>query len=380
MERGDSIHLRAGCALSIGSQTAPSRSKKAGLTHLPSLDGLRAISIGLVLLGHLSGTVGMGIVNLGIGDYAHLGVLVFFVISGFLITSLLLSEHAQNGTVSLKLFYARRSIRIFPASYAYLACVCLLWGAGWIVLENRDLWHALTYTVNYLAKPSWQIGHLWSLSVEEQFYLLWPFAFVSLGPRRAIWVAAFVIVLGPVARAAAWLFLRHTPYYEMSMFPMVADSLATGCLLARTRGWLETQRWYLRLFTPWASLLVLGASLLINRYTGYTVVSVVGTSALNIGVAILIHRCVYLSRGWTGRVLNWRPVVFVGVLSYSLYLWQQLFLNRHSTAWVNAFPQNLLFAVTAALGSYLLLEKPLLRLRHRLRAKAPAATAKASVK
>src|ERR1035437_4212679 len=88
----------------IASQTA-----KAG--RFPSLDGLRAISIVLVLLGHLSGTRGFVRVDLGIGDYAHLGVVVFFVISGFLITRLLISEHAEKGTVSLKRFYARRTRR-----------------------------------------------------------------------------------------------------------------------------------------------------------------------------------------------------------------------------------------------------------------------------
>src|SRR4051812_42701910 len=87
---------------------AAEKSRSTG--HLASLDGLRAISIILVLLGHLSGTHGFGPLDLGIGDYAHLGVVVFFVISGFLITSLLLTEHAAHGAVSLKLFYARRSL------------------------------------------------------------------------------------------------------------------------------------------------------------------------------------------------------------------------------------------------------------------------------
>jgi peptidoglycan/LPS O-acetylase OafA/YrhL len=108
--------------------------------------------------------------------------------------------------------------------------------------------------------------------------------------------------------------------------------------------------------------------LLTNRYMNRTVVSVFGSSIINITIAILVHRSVYRSRDWIGRVLNWKPISFVGLLSYSLYLWQQLFLNRNSTAWVNAFPQNLVFAVTTALASYLLLEKPLLKLRHRLRA------------
>lgn len=188
--------------------------------------------------------------NLGIGDYAHLGVVVFFVISGFLITRLMISENAKRGRVSLKLFYARRALRLFPAAYAFIACVCILWWAGIVHLQPSDIWHAVTYTVNYLPNRSWQIGHLWSLSVEEQFYLIWPCTFVLLGSRRAGWAASCVILLGPVARAGAWLFLRRTPYYNLEMFPMVADSLAMGCLLAKIGGWLEGKSWYLQLFKP----------------------------------------------------------------------------------------------------------------------------------
>ena len=337
------------------------------LTHLPSLDGLRAISITLVIVGHLSGTRGFGELRLGIGDYAHLGVVVFFVISGFLITSLLLSEHAKHGTVSIKLFYARRALRIFPASYCYLTCICLFWAAGIVHLRGGDFWHAVTYTVNYMAHPSWVIGHLWSLSVEEQFYLLWPFAFVTLGPRRAVWVAAFVLLLGPMSRSAARIFLLGSPYRDTGIFPMVADSLAMGCVLARIRGWLETQNWYVRLFSPIYSIPMLIGILVINRFLGYTIVGVIGMSIINLLIAFLIHRSVCRSDDWIGRCLNWRPIAFLGVLSYSLYLWQQPFLNKQSSSWETAFPQNLVFVVIAAMASYLLLEKPLLKLRHRLR-------------
>jgi peptidoglycan/LPS O-acetylase OafA/YrhL len=75
-------------------------------------------------------------------------------------------------------------------------------------------------------------------------------------------------------------------------------------------------------------------------------------------LAILIQRCVYLPRDWVGSVLNWKPIVFVGALSYSLYLWQQLFLNRESSAWVNSFTQNLVFAIAVALASYFFLKNP----------------------
>jgi peptidoglycan/LPS O-acetylase OafA/YrhL len=270
--------------------------------------------------------------------------------------------------VSLKLFYARRALRLFPASYAFITCICILWLAGIVDLQARDIWHAVTYTVNFEPGRSWQIGHLWSLSVEEQFYLIWPCTFVMLGPRRAGWVAAGVILFGPVARSSAWFFLRGTPYRDLEMFPMVADSLAMGCLLAKISSWLEGKDWYLQLLRPAYSIGLVALVLLINRYMGYTVVSVFGTSVVNASLAILIHRSVICPSDWIGQILNWRPMMFVGLLSYSLYLWQQLFLNRNSSAWVNTFPQNLVFAVAAALGSYFLLEKPLLKLRHRLRA------------
>jgi peptidoglycan/LPS O-acetylase OafA/YrhL len=356
--------------LPAASQESSAHNSSARSSHLPSLDGLRAISIALVLLGHLSGTRNFRKIDLGIGDYAHLGVVVFFVISGFLITRLLISEYEKRGSVSLKLFYARRALRLFPAAYAYIACLCLLSAAGVMHLRPTDLWHAVTYTINYLPGRSWQVGHLWSLSNEEQFYLIWPCAFVLFSPRRAGWIAAGVILFGPVARSAGWIFLRGTPYYDLELFPMVADSIAMGCLLAKISGWLETKQWYLRLFHPACSLGLVALVLLINRLMGYTVVAVLGASILNASLAILIHRSVYCSRDWMGRFLNWRPVAFVGLLSYSLYLWQQLFLNRNSTAWVNAFPQNLCFAVAAALSSYFLLEKPFLRLRRRLRSEA----------
>lgn len=353
---------------STTTSTLPTSTNPPQANHLPSLDGLRAISILLVLLGHLGGTRGFMHVNLGVGDYAHLGVVVFFVISGFLITRLLLSEYAKKGTISLKLFYIRRTLRLFPACYALIACVYLLSLTGITHLQTREIWHAVTYTVNYLPHGPWEIGHLWSLSVEEQFYLFWPLVFLALGPRQVTWVAVALILLGPIGRLANRILLINTPYHDLPMFPMVADSIAAGCILASVSGWLEGQGWYLKLFKPASALGILTIVLLANRYMDYTLVSVFGTSILNIGLAILIHRSVYCHRDWIGQILNWKPIAFVGTLSYSLYLWQQLFLNRNSAAWANAFPQNLVFAVAAAVGSYFLLEKPFLKLRQRFRA------------
>lgn len=346
--------------------------KQQSGSRLSSLDGLRAISIAMVLFGHLDGTRNFPRLRGPFGSYAHLGVVVFFVISGFLITTLLMNEASRHGRISLKLFYARRSIRIFPVSYAYILVMALLTVWGVIHLTATDLLCAATYSINYLPGRSWSVGQLWSLSVEEQFYLLWPFAFAFLRPRKRIWAVTGVMLFAVFARAAARIFLMGTPYRDLEMFPMVADSLAAGCLLAMMRTELERQNWYRRLLQPLPSFAILVLVLSLNRYQGYTVDGVLGTLLINLGLAVLVHRCVLYADGPVGKVLNWRPVKFVGVLSYSLYVWQQPFLNRNSSAWYSAFPQNLLFAVAVALASYFLLEKPLLKLRSRLRLEATA--------
>ena len=108
----------------------------------------------------------------------------------------------------------------------------------------------------------------------------------------------------------------------------------------------------------------------LNRLAAYTIVNVFGNTIINLALAVLIHRAVYLAKSPLGRVLNWRPIAFVGGLSYSIYLWQQFFLNRNSSAWINVFPQNLVLTIAAALASYFLLEQPLLSLRKKLRTKA----------
>jgi peptidoglycan/LPS O-acetylase OafA/YrhL len=221
--------------------------------------------------------------------------------------------------------------------------------------------------VNYEIDRPWVVGHLWSLSVEEQFYLLWPFAFVILLPRRAAWAALGVVLFAPVARAIVLTAFRGSPYRDLEMFPLVADSIATGCLLAMTRGWLEGRSWYMRLFKPLYSFGLLLLVFAVNSFMAYGAVIAIGSSLINICLAILIHRCVLCSHDLFGRILNWKPIASVGVLSYSLYLWQQLFLNRNSASWVCSFPLNLIFAVLAAVASYYLLEKPLLNLRHNLR-------------
>jgi peptidoglycan/LPS O-acetylase OafA/YrhL len=342
-------------------QTAPER--------IPSLDGLRAISIVMVLFAHLAGTHGFPVtaVAANLLGLAELGVHVFFVISGYLITRLLIDELDKHGRISLRHFYFRRTMRIFPPYYVYLGVVFLLGVAGVLQLASHDLAHGLTYTSNYYPGRSWFLGHTWSLSVEEQFYLLWPAIIVLAGRRRAVVFAALTVLLVPVIRLGSWELMRWSGDGIGHRFETVADAIAIGCVLAGIRPWLHRSAVYMRALASPAfaavPLLVIAANLLHDHPVVYF------TAALfivNIGVAACVDWCVTFSEGRVGRLLNAAPVVFVGMMSYSLYLWQQIFLNRASATEFSRFPLNLGLAIAAALASYYLVERPSLRLRRRI--------------
>lgn len=352
---------------------------KPGLVHtrIPSLDGLRAVSITMVLLGHLEGTHHFPKlqVHRWLGDMAHLGVLVFFVISGFLITSLLMGERQKSGTTSLAMFYLRRVLRIFPAFYAFILMMVIASHLGWVRLSGSDLLHALTYTVNYDPQRSWIIGHLWSLSIEEQFYLLWPLVFLVSRKNGALIVALAAFAMGPLVRSAMHLmFPPHSPWRDLEVFPAMADAVAIGCIFALLRPWLLSQTWYLRLTANRWSLLAIPLVLLINRLEDYTVVDLFGSPVMLVCLAALIESSTRHETAWLGRFLNWRPVTYVGLLSYSLYLWQQPFLDRHSDALLTAFPQNILLTVVAAMLSYYLIEKSFLSMRKKIERGRPLST------
>jgi peptidoglycan/LPS O-acetylase OafA/YrhL len=330
---------------------------------IPSLDGMRAISIALVLGGHVAGTRGAYGEEIFqyVGDFAQFGVRVFFVISGFLITSLLMKERASAGRISLGGFYKRRMLRILPAFYAFLLAVCLLQYSGALKVSTPDLLAALTFTTNFRAE-TWNLGHIWSLSVEEQFYFLWPAAMACLGRTRAIEIGLGTLVIAPMLRGFwAW---KEAP--DDGQFFLNADILAGGCLLALLRSRLHANTRYMRMLSStWIATAPVGA-LTINALHGFGIHSLF-SGVMTILIAITIDRVITYPEG-IAAFLNWGPVVFVGTLSYSLYLWQQIFLNRFGPLIINAFPLNIILAIACALLSYYLVERPFLRLRNSRRA------------
>jgi peptidoglycan/LPS O-acetylase OafA/YrhL len=339
---------------------------------IPSLDGLRAISIALVFAHHVAGTpyspLPAAVANhLALGE---LGVRVFFVISGFLITGLLLKELDKNQHIRLGRFYFRRTMRIFPPYYAFVLALVVLQAMGWVELLGGDVWHALIYTSNYHPVRSWYTGHTWSLAVEEQFYLLWPAVLLLARRRRGLMIAAALILICPLIRLALSAISPEIQSGIGHRFETMADALAVGCLLAGMRDWLKQQSLYNRLMRSrlfiFVPVVVVAANLMHDHWRAFILF---GFTVMNIGIALTLDWCVTNHTGRVGKLLNAGPLVYIGVISYSLYLWQQIFLNRSAEAAVNMFPVNIGLAILAALASFYLIERPSLALRQRLEKK-----------
>lgn len=344
---------------------------ETGSRNIPSLDGLRAISVLMVVSAHMNEPL------VGLIPYVPfwlylawgaLGVQTFFVISGFLITHLLLKELNATGAVNLKRFYFRRALRIFPPFYVYMAVVLALTLAGWEAGRLRAFVVAATYTSNYLGVDCEMLQHTWSLSLEEQFYLLWPAALLLLGARKGVKLAVWVILLSPVSRVVTYYLAPHHRVLLNAMLHTGLDSIMFGCLLALlwrsarfnqlirpfVRGWVATLA---AVFVLW-----LGPFLLQARFGGsYTFVFGFTLNALCLSLILLY--VVRTPNSPAGRLLNTPALRHLGVISYSLYLWQQMFVGVNT---MRFFPWSLPAILACAELSYWFVERPAYRLRDRL--------------
>ena len=368
----------------MSSEASPART--ASLRRIPSLDGLRAISIVLVMGLHTVQRYGVDHPERAVSVWwsvvlnGSLGVYIFFVISGYLITRLLLHEQQTRGTVSLSGFYIKRAFRILPPLYIYVAVLVLLSAAGRLALTKWDVVSALFFFHNYaVSSTCWAIEHFWSLSVEEQFYLIWPVILIlclrlrgETGRERAAMVAGAAILLSPLLRIVS--FRAHNPLlHDSAGFHMHADALMFGCgaALLEGKGWFErayrgvTRFWWL----PVAGLAM--GSYLEMRYQNYWNFPV-GETYTGVLISFVLLWTVRNAESLPGRVLNARWITHIGVLSYSIYLWQTLLLHHMNASvfagvsWIGQFPLNWIAILVIAELSYYLVEQPSLRVRNGL--------------
>ena len=339
---------------------------------IPYLDGLRGYSIITVVVLHCTQSVQgphwLIPLRLLFGN-GVLGVDIFFVISGFLITTLLLREWDQTGSISLRGFYERRVARIFPAAYAYIAAVAVLTLLGFLQLRSGAFFAASFFSWNYGdllnlfagSRDAEVFNHFWSLSLEEQFYLFWPGCLVLLGRRRSGIIALIVIAALPCARVASYFLFPKSHDQLTQMFHTGVDQIFWGALvaLAYTDGtvqrWAKT-RWLGSLTLAYAFIaivVVAGADLWVHAVGRFIAPTVYSSFA-----SLLVIWLLSGSGGIIRAILECRPLRWVGVISYSLYVWQQLFLVPRSSL-SPPFPLNVVCALLAAVLSYYLLESPL---------------------
>lgn len=346
------------------------------LRRFGALDGLRAISVMAVVWHHTSGAPGPLISQRG-----FLGVDLFFAISGFLITTLLIRERTDSGRISLRKFYVRRALRIFPLYYATLLLYVLLVAATRRnTPEGAQFFHNLpafaTYTSNWFIDltqgDTVTFYFAWSLATEEQFYLMWPpllaltLAIGSSKPR--IWPALAVLAILIAISQGVRLFADTSVlYWQILASPSLPILLgaAAAIIVNDRRGFdrasvILGRRWS----APIAALLLI-AAIAVNTPPQLTQILM---------VVVVVATCL-MERTPLHLILRWRPLVFVGVISYGVYLLHMLCANVdrmiiHQQYGIALFVATLVTVVAAAWLSFRYFETPLLQLKRRFETRA----------
>jgi len=333
---------------------------------IPSLDGLRAISILIVVASHVS------LSHLQADRFfltGNLGVRIFFIISGFLITSILLGEYRKKSGIDLKKFYFRRTFRIFPAYLFFLGFMAFFTILG--LFSAKDFLAPLTYTTNYFfASTPGELNHTWSLAVEEQFYLIFPVVLALFGLTNFKRFLLVVLLVTPLIRLFALLtpatFGRPEYLGVAWNFHTNMDILASGCFLALFRNELHANAYYRAFLQSSLPLAVLVPLILLLGYTADAQLAVfygVGMTVMNFAIVFCIDWLIVNQQSRAGRFLNLRPLKFIGALSYSIYLWQQPFTFYSEISPWTHFPYNLILLSGFSLFTYYFIEKRFLDLR-----------------
>jgi peptidoglycan/LPS O-acetylase OafA/YrhL len=337
--------------VAIHSDAAP-----RALGYRPWLDGVRAIAVATVVFQH---TMGLMPVNPG-----SMGVALFFGLSGYLITTLLLDEERARGVVSLSRFYLRRAARLIPA----LVVVVIVCNTLFVIAGDhgplRGSLTALTYTSNYAEvwRGDFVLGYgpTWTLAVEEHFYVLWPLALLWVTRRHGLRIALWT-TLGVCAFAFLWrggLAVLHVRPSLLAIGSLErSDALLYGCAAAMAvhLGWRPGRLVF------WAGVAGVIANPVVFHDDTYTAL-VLGNALLGLAVAATVVGLDYSAPRWVRRGMSLRPLVLVGVLSYGIYLWHGTVMRIAADFGYSGREWRAVtvcFSLAAAAVSYRLVEAPI---------------------
>ena len=345
------------------------------LGYRPALDGMRGIAILAVLAVHTHHVFGWSILRGG-----NVGVDIFFVLSGFLITALLLEEWQSNGDISLKAFYWRRVLRLVPALLLVLASLYLFANVFLTGAEAADttrsipvaFFYASDFALAFFQLRLGALQHTWSLAIEEHFYLVWPlFLLAALrfgASRKRLIVITLSMALASAVHRAVLHQLGALPvrtYYGMDTR---ADALLIGCATAMLVSWGFLRAQNLKPLVFGAIALI--STLLVATDYASAFMHLGGFALLATAAAVILVWVVLAPSSYLRGFLEYRPFVWVGRISYGLYLWHYPIFKASSLLRL-AWPLHLLVALSLTLAvtclSYYLVERPALKLKRRKR-------------
>ena len=356
------------------------------LGRVPGLDGLRAVAVLIVFASHVEAFLPLS--TLLVVPGGTVGLDPFFVLSGFLITALLLKEQARYGTIMRWSFYKRRMVRLLPPLFFLLVANVAIAVAlnAWSRQELNSLLSVTFYYSNYYQANSKSLfcsnlspgyEHLWSLSFEEQFYLVWPWIVIFfLTIKRSIRTVT-IVILGTIAVIGIHRGLGYygpqSWCYEFHATQDRADALLWGCLAAHlwARGSEPTK--LIRILI-WPAVLLLLACLPFTDLTGPFLYRG-GFDAIDLSSAIIL--LAIMGGTWAGiRFFEWKPLAKLGLIAYAFYLWHVTIfdeIRRIDTGWSYELRVVVAFSwtLTMALISWFLLERPLQRWVHRTTPREP---------
>ena len=345
-------------------------SSKSGF--IPELNGLRGVAILGVMLFHAGIPIFQG---------GFIGVDIFFVLSGFLITRILVNEFEHWKAIDLKIFYIRRILRLAPALVVMLLLYCLaslIFLPKEIARENYvDALIALTYCTNWAwafnIHPPTDLSHTWSLAIEEQFYVLWPiflFTILRVFKRRRISVAITIVIA-----LLSWLarvYMTLSGSYAQRLYSGLdtrADGLMLGCAIGIV---LSSKSFDMAIFQKWSNGLAAASLLSITGLIGLAIYGrnmqplmyYAGFTLVELFTAVLLLDVVLNPHSMTKRLLSGRWLVWVGTVSYGIYLWHHPIYRVLQTLGMNellVFLVGSLLALLVAAISYQFIESPILK-------------------
>jgi peptidoglycan/LPS O-acetylase OafA/YrhL len=342
---------------------------------LKELDGLRILAAMLVVLSHITEGPHSGIPQILVPFCAGgTGVLIFFVLSGYVITRMLQRERSRTGTIALGQFYLRRSLRIWPVSYAYIAVAVTFVALHRATADPRLILLAAAHLWNYnmtllsgdqTAQGYVIFGHFWSLALEEQFYWTWPLALLLLRGRASRVLIGLMLVL-PLVRVVSYVLFPFSRGQLNAMLHTGLDPIALGALLALHEERLKVlvQRVTPALFYANIAFLLVAVPIITEYLRGGWSITY-GHTLESLSAGLLIFSLAHGPDTALARLLRTPPFQFGGKISYSFYVWQQLF-SLPTSILALAGPLAMVASLATATVSYYLIEKPFLILKDRL--------------